>query len=224
MINFQHRKVPERRNLSFGNSSNSPSPGRHRRTMSDRLNGSAAKRRRSPNGTSHSRGSSLSEFGNIFDRFQRSVSRDKDRELINLLLERLRDTQITIEKKQEEVRELTMDLNEQRERRMSAENYIKRHQQEAEAHHSRNSVDVHRQTVSWERYRALSEELNAVGEATKDAKLELRSCGNRVDKLNKKRVALKEENSNLRNQLEQSGIPSWKRRLETLRAKGKVLD
>ena len=100
-----------------------------------------------------------------------------DRELINLLLERLRDTQITIEKKQEEVRELTTDLNEQRERRMSAENYIKRHRQEAEAHHSRNSVDVHRQTVSWERYRALSEELNAVEEATKDAKLELRSCG-----------------------------------------------
>lgn len=223
MINFQHRKVPERRNLPFGNASNSPSPGRHRRTMSDRLNGSAAKRRRSPNGASHSRGSSLSEFGNIFDRFQRSASRDKDRELINLLLERLRDTQITIEKKQEEVRELTMDLNEQRERRMSAENYIKRHRQEAEAHHSRNSVDVHRQTVSWERYRALSEELSAVEEATKDAKLELRSCGNRVDILNKKRVALKEENSNLRNHLENSGVPSWKRRLENLRAK-KILD
>lgn len=205
-VNYQHRKVPARRNKSPKNN--------HRRARSDLNGGHSPGRRRSR----HSRRSSYSEFANIFDRFQRSATRDKDRELINLLLERLRETQITIEEKEEDCVELTKDLTEQRERRMSAENRIKRHRQEVEAHHSRNSVDVHRQTVSWERYRALSEELSAVEEASKDAQHALRSCGKRVDHLKNKRFALKEENLNLTRQLENSGITSWKRRLEILRS------
>merc|ERR1712150_19714 len=204
-INHSHRKIPRRNNPLKG----------HRRARSE-LASSSHSRRTSGSRSAHSRRSSNSDISNIFDRFQSIPTRDKDRELVNLLLERLRETQMTIEDKQNECKELTRDLTEQRERRMSAENRIKRHRQEVEALHSRNSVDVHRESISWERYRALSEELSAVEEATMDARIELRSCGKRVDTLQTKRIALKQENVNLRRRLEKSGIP-WKRRLEAMK-------
>merc|ERR1719336_1035306 len=101
-VNYSHRKVPQRRKV----------PIRHRRARSDMAND----RNMNGAGSPSSRRSSYSqrtEFENVFDRFQR----DKDRELINLLLERLRETQVTIQEKQEECGELTRDLTEQRERR-----------------------------------------------------------------------------------------------------------
>merc|ERR1719204_871999 len=98
--------------------------GGHQRSRSELTNNRRTPRRFSSRSSSRRR-SSASSFKDIFERFNPEIpSRDKDRELVNLLLKRLRETKHTIEEKEEECTELKRDLTEQRERRMTAEHHI----------------------------------------------------------------------------------------------------
>jgi len=190
----------------------------HQRSRSELTNNRRTPRRFSSRSSSRRR-SSASSFKDIFERFNPEVpSRDKDRELVNLLLKRLRETKHTIEEKEEECTELKRDLTEQRERRMTAEHHIKRLRQEREAaKHSRASVDVHRDTHSWEKYKLLGDEILAVKEATNSVQDNIKTVVKKIDNLKSKRNKLEEENRLLRKKLENSGVLHWERRLEQLR-------